>query len=242
MVDLHTHILPGVDDGADNFHEAMEMLDIAASNGTTHIVLTPHYLTREHIFAPLKKNDILSRFETFKEAAAQQYPGIKLYSGAELFAVNNIIDVIEDDQIIPINGTKYVLTEFGFEDRLSRATDVATMLTGHGYVPVLAHPERYNFIQRNPRDIVRFLEMGCLIQINTTSLSGFSGRLAQDVALSFLENNLVTAVASDSHSMYHRVPNLSEAYAFVSSNFSDTYAEDIFYNNPLAIINGTPVY
>lgn len=242
MVDLHTHILPGVDDGADNFNEAMEMLDIAASNGTSHIVLTPHYLTRYDNFARLKKNDILSRFETFKETAAAQYPGLKLYSGAELFAVSNIDDVIEDDQIIPINETKYVLTEFGFEDRLSRTTNVVSALISHGYVPILAHPERYRFIQRNPRDIVKFLEMGCLIQINTTSLSGYSGRLAQDVALSFLENNLVTAVASDSHSMYQRVPNLSEAYAFVSSNFSNAYAEDIFYNNPLAIINGKLSY
>lgn len=237
-VDLHTHILPGVDDGAENLAEALEMLNIAVSNGTTHLVLTPHYLTRDMRSYGLKKEELFSRFETFREAAAVKYPKLNLYLGAEMFGVSNIEDVIEDGSMIPINGTKYVLTEFGFNDYLLRTLEVTEALTASGYIPIIAHPERYSFIQSNPRDIIKFFEKGAIIQINATSLTNHRGSLMQDVALSFLENDLAAIISSDCHSTFQRIPDLSEAYAFVSSNFSSAYAEDLFYNNPLAVING----
>lgn len=237
-VDLHTHILPGVDDGAVNFAEGLEMLGIAVSNGTSHIVLTPHYLTRDMRSYGLKKEELFQRFERFCEAASVRYPDLKLYLGAEMFGANNIEDIIENDRIIPINGTKYVLTEFSFGDYLPRALDVTEVLIANGYVPIIAHPERYPFIQRNPRDIIRFLEKGAMLQINATSLDNRSGSLTRDVALLFLENRLAVAISSDCHSTYQRIPDLSEAYAFVSSNFSSVYAEDLFYNNPLAVVMG----
>ncbi len=237
-VDIHTHILPGVDDGAENFKEALEMLRIAKTNGTTDLVLTPHYLVKDNRSDKMTKKDILSRFEAFKEAAAAQCPDINLYMGAEMFAVSNIEDVVDDDGLITINNTKYVLLEFGFDDFLARALDVADALVQKGYTPIIAHPERYSFIQRNPRDIVKFLDRGAILQSNVCSLAGYNGLTAQDIALSFLENGLVSVIASDAHSTYQRVPDLSEAYAFVSANFSSDYAEDLFYNNPLTVIRG----
>jgi protein-tyrosine phosphatase len=237
-VDLHTHILPGVDDGAENFKEAIEMLKIAHSNGTTGIVLTPHYLTRDMRSHRLKKQELIQRFEIFRDAVATEIPDIKLYMGAEMFGVSNIEDVIEYDMIIPINGTRYVLTEFGFSDYLQRALEVTNKLITAGYTPIIAHPERYSFIQRNPRDIVQFLEKGAVLQINSSSLAGHNGALTQDVALSFIENDLAAIVASDAHSTYQRVPDLSEVYSFISSNFSPAYAEDLMYNNPLNIVKG----
>ncbi len=237
-VDLHTHILPSVDDGADSIQEALEMLDMAYNNGTTHIVLTPHYLTGDSRSTGKSKSKLISSFEKFKDTAAEEYPKLNLYFGAELFSVNNIDEVISDDQVIPINGGKYVLLEFGFRDTLPRALSVAEKLLSAGYIPLIAHPERYSFIQNNPRDIIPFLEKGALLQVNVSSIAGMSGRLAQDVALSFLENGLATAVASDAHDVAHRAPDLSEAYSFVFSEFSRRYAEELFFENPLAIING----
>lgn len=237
-VDIHTHILPGVDDGAENFKEALEMLRIAKSNGTTDLVLTPHYLVRDNRSDRLSKKDIITRFNTFKEAAEAQCPGISLYLGAETFAVSNIEDVLDDDGLITVNNTKYVLLEFGFNDFLPRTLKITEALSQNGYIPIIAHPERYSFIQHNPRDIIKYLEQGAILQVNTCSLAGYNGSLAQDVALSFLENGLVSIVASDAHSTYQRVPDLSETYSFVSANFSSDYAEDLFYENPITVIKG----
>lgn len=237
-VDIHTHILPGVDDGAENFKEALEMLRIAKSNGTTDLVLTPHYLVRDSRSDGLSKREIKSRFNTFKEAAEAQCPGISLYLGAETFAVSNIEDVLDDDGLITVNNTNYVLLEFGFNDFVSRTLKITEVLSQNGYIPIIVHPERYLFIQRNPRDIIKYLEQGAILQVNTCSLAGYNGPLAQDVALSFLENGLASAIASDAHSTYQRVPDLSETYSFVSANFSSDYAEDLFYENPMTILKG----
>ncbi len=237
-VDLHTHILPGVDDGAENLTESLQMLKIAARNGTTDVVLTPHYLAKDVRSMNYNKKEIKAVYDAFRQAVAEQMPKMKLYLGAEMFAVSNVEDVIADDQLITINDTNYVLVEFGFNDYHSRVVKVVETLNDMGYIPIIAHPERYAFIQQNPRKIIDFLEKGAVLQINTTSVLGASGSSAQDVALSFLENRLAAVVASDSHSTYQRVPDLSEAYEFISSNISYGYAEDLFYNNPLAIING----
>ncbi len=237
-VDIHTHILPGVDDGAENFKESMQMLKIAVRNGTTDLVLTPHYLARDVRAKSLRKQEMIEVFEAFREVVAQKLPQIKLYLGAEMFAVSNIEDVIADGQMITINDTKYVLIEFGFNDYLSRAVDVTKTLSKLGYIPIIAHPERYSFIQREPRSIIELLEKGALLQLNTSSIAGHNGSTAQDISMLFLENHLAAVVASDSHSTYQRDPDLSEAYEFVSSNLSYSYAEDLFYNNPLAIIKG----
>ncbi len=237
-VDLHTHILPSVDDGAENFKESLQMLRIAEKNGTTDIVVTPHYLTKDARGQKFGKSELLAVFDAFKKAVGEKMPSMNLYFGAEMFAVSNIEEIIADNRLITINDTHYVLLEFGFEDHPSRALGVTTALAKSGYTPIIAHPERYTFIQRNPREIIKFLEQGAYLQVNSTSLAGYNGSTAQDVALSFLENNLAAIIASDSHSTYQRIPDLSEAYSFVSSNFSFEYAEDLFYNNPLSVIKG----
>ncbi len=237
-VDLHTHILPGIDDGAETFKESLQMLKIAMCNGTTDIVLTPHYLTKDMRAQKTSKNDIIRVFNAFKEAVAEQYPELRLYLGAEVFAVSNIEDVIADGQLITINDTKHVLIEFGFNDFKARAVEVTEKLTNAGYIPIVAHPERYLFIQRDPRTIIDLLERGAVLQVNSSSLAGHNGAVAQDIVLSFLENQFAAIIASDSHSTYQRNPDLSDAFSYVSANFSMEYAEDLFYNNPLAVIKG----
>ena len=240
-VDLHTHILPAVDDGAEDVSEALRMLKIAANNGTTDIVLTPHYLARGMRTHKMNKADLERIFLMFKEVAAGHYPKLNLYMGAEIFGVGNIDEVIADGQLITLNNTDYCLVEFAFHDHLQRAISVLDTLVQHGYKPIVAHPERYQFIQDQPRDVFRMLDKGALLQVNHTSLEGLSGPAAQDVAMLLLEDSLVACVSSDAHSTFQRTPDLSEAYEFVSSTFSPEYAEDLFFNNPNAILMGKRV-
>lgn len=237
-VDIHSHILPGVDDGAEDVYEALDMLRLAAANGTTDIVLTPHLLTSDMRSFVGNRKALSKIFDDFKAKAATEVPDINVYLGAEVFSASNIEDFLDAEEIIPINDSKYVLTEFSFDDNPKRAIEITRVLNNHGYTVVIAHPERYSFIQYEPRLIVPFLEEGAVLQVNATSVIGESGAIAQDVALSFLENQLATVIASDCHSCYSRSPDLSEAYSFVSSQFSVEYADSLFVCNPLTIING----
>ncbi len=237
-VDLHTHILPDVDDGAENISEAFEMLSNAVQNGTTDIVLTPHYLTNDMRSFGLSKDEIYERFTHFKNKAYERFKDINLYLGAEVFAVNHIEKIIEEGMLISINDTKYILIEFAFDDQSLRVELIIDKLIRLGYIPLIAHPERYGFIQRNPIDILRLLNKGALLQINSMSLAGRNGRIAQEIAYSYLANNMATAVSSDCHSCYQRTPDLSEVHSFISINFSSALAEKLLYDNPKAIIQG----
>lgn len=236
LVDLHTHILPNIDDGAESLSDALEMVSLAYANGTTDLVLTPHYLIRDRQFGLLSKDEILFRFQEFKALVAQKYPEVKLYSGAEMFGVNNVEDVVNDKQIITLNGSRYVLLEFGFNDSLERALEVVSKLIAFGLVPIIAHPERYTFLKETPIDAEKFLQKGALLQINATSIFGSSGEASQKAVNEFLERKWVSIAASDAHNPYRRTPDLSEGYSYVSKNFGEVVAKDIFYNNPLEVI------
>ncbi len=214
------------------------MLKVAAKNGTTDIVLTPHYMAEKMRCAGLDKAQLAKAFDEFKEKVKEQIPNINIYQGAELFSISSIEDCMENDEIITINDTDYVLLEFGFNDNPKRALEISRALQSGGYKVVIAHPERYDFIQQNPRLIVPFLQDGVALQLNADSVLGLNGFAAQDVALSFMENNFATVIASDSHSSISRSPDLSEVYSFVSSNFSPDYAQLLLRTNPLTIIKG----
>lgn len=239
MVDIHAHVLPAIDDGAEDLNEAVQMLRVAVNNGTTDLVLTPHFLADSlRCEQGIEIDEIKKRFSAFCEEAKEYVPEINLYLGAEVFAVNNIEDYIDEKKLLTINDSKYILLEFDFDDRPQRALEITQVLMEAGYRVVIAHPERYSFVQYNPRLIVPFLNEGALLQVNASSLLGRSGAVAQDVAFSFIENRMAVAVASDAHSAYYRSPDLSEAYSVVSSNFSLEYSDLLFTQNPLNIIKG----
>jgi len=241
-VDIHAHIIPGVDDGAVDFDEAVEMLKIAVKNGTTDLVATPHYLADNLRCAGLSVSELRARFEELKAVAAKYVPEINLHFGAEMYGVGNIESIIKSGNIISLNDNGYVLTEFAFNDSPKRALEIVRVLQNAGYKVVIAHPERYVFVKDNPRLIVPFLETGALLQINPQSILGDCDPVEQDVALSFLENSLAAIVASDCHSTFHRSPDLSDAYSFVFLNFSPEYAERLFHNNPKAVIRGEKLF
>lgn len=238
MVDLHTHILPSVDDGAKSIDEALKMVKLALQNGTHNIVVTPHYMTLDDRSSGLSKNELCSRFESFKNTVAKHYPEVNLFFGAEVFCSHNIERLIDNNSLITLNNTKYVLIEVDFDETLNNMLQAVKALTTNGYIPILAHPERYSAMSIEPWCIEPFLELGVRFQINASSLLGKHGKYCQNLAMDFIGNRITSAVSSDCHDLLFRTPDLSEAHMLVSSHFSPAFAEELFYNNPLAIING----
>ena len=236
MVDIHTHILHGVDDGAETFEEALFMLEDAYSNGTTDIVLTPHYLNNDLRSMGASKEEILKKFEVLKAAASEKYKQLNLYLGAETFAAANILECAEQGLLLPINNTRYLLLEFGFNDTVSRALTVMRELHRMGYIAVIAHPERYEFFLKGPQHVLSFLDEGALLQINADSIMGRNGRASREMALTLIDSGLAAIVASDAHSVGFRPPDLSEAYSYVSSEYDLDCAEALFERNPKIIL------
>jgi protein-tyrosine phosphatase len=228
--------LHGIDDGAETFDEAMEMLEVAFSNGTTDLVLTPHYLSNDLRSTGVSKADILKRFEDLRSAAESKFDGLKLYIGAETFAAANILECAETDALLPINNTRYLLLEFGFDDTVSRALTVTRELHRLGYTAIVAHPERYGFFLNDPGKILSFLDEGALLQINANSVLGQNGVRSREMSLSLIDNGLAAFVSSDAHSVRYRSPDLSEAYSFVASAYDSDFAEALFERNPMTIL------
>ena len=236
MIDIHTHILHGVDDGAETFDDALEMLGVAFSNGSTDVVLTPHYLNNDMRGFGFSKSELLRRFEDIRQAAEEKYKGLKLYMGAETFAAANIMEYAEQGELIPLNNSRYILLEFGFDDTVSRALTIMNELHRMGHTAVIAHPERYQFFLDDPKIVLKFLDEGALLQINAESILGRNGRASRNMALSLIENGLAAVVASDAHSVDFRSPDLSDAYSYISSAYELDFAEALLERNPRTIL------
>lgn len=241
MVDLHTHILPGIDDGADCIEESLAMLRQAYYAGTRHMVVTPHFWNRSQSRFELSRAQLEQRFNALAGAYAEQGGKIKLYLGAEHYGTTEIGGLCSAGEVVPINGSKYVLIEFDFEDDFQRVSFVLSQLRSFGYIPIIAHPERYDFIGKNPSNVYVLLEKGCLFQINKGSPFGRYGSAAAKVSNWMLDNRIAHFVASDCHSPFQRTPELRGAHELLTYRLGAGYADRLFIQNPMRVLQGEPV-
>lgn len=236
MVDMHSHILPGVDDGAEFYDESHQMLDIAVQNGTEMLVLTPHY-TIASTPREISAEELNERFEIFSQKAARDFPNLSLMFGAELFISESMLRQPFEKCLVPINNTSYVLIEFDFHEQAYIAEYALEKIIAAGYRPIVAHPERYRMFYRDVNLCEKFIQKGCLFQMNAGSPFGQYGSQAEEFSYWMLRREYVHCVGSDAHSPYQRTPDMSQSYAFVSMHFSQKYCHQIFKENPRIILS-----
>ena len=241
MYDIHCHILCGVDDGADTLPESVEMAQIACEGGTKVIVATPHSNISEK-----KQNfwteDFKNRLTEVQTAINQARIPVKLLPGQEILCRGDFIEHLKSGNLITLNGSRYPLVEFGFTEHSESVLKKLQRLIAEGFVPIVAHPERYAFVTENFDSLVKLKKMGCLVQINTGSLEGNFGRTAHDLAVKMLGLRLVDVVASDGHSPFIRTPILADAHEYISERYSTNYAELLLSENPRAILEDNSVF
>ncbi|WP_055069284.1 tyrosine-protein phosphatase [Clostridium massiliamazoniense] len=208
MVDLHSHVMYGVDDGARSKEMAINMLKLAESGGTRKLICTPHYFRGrfEKTFSEVK-----DELENLKKIAEDNNISLELYCGQEIYLTNYLLEDLEEGRIGTINNSKYMLIEMNMNEIPKRALDIIYELRLKGIVPIIAHPERYVPFMDNPELINDFIEEGCLFQLNGGSISGKFGSLVKKTAKLFLENNLYSFLGSDGHFDEQRNTNLSDA-------------------------------
>ncbi len=234
MIDIHCHLLYGVDDGADTLQTSVAMLEDAASQGVSDIVLTPHY--RRGMF-PYDKYTILFNFEKLSKAAEKT--DIRLYLGCEFHVNADMIEYLRSGRTLTMADSDYVLTEYSYDSSYHHIQNTLDELLSNGYIPIVAHAERYEAVEKDPLVLARFRQMGAVIQINANSILGIDGGAIKRVCKKILKKGLADIVASDSHDMKSRSNNMRECMKYVSKKYGEDTAARLFVTNPRKILEGT---
>lgn len=197
MIDIHCHILPGVDDGSHSLKSSITMLKQAAKNGITDIILTPHYIKgSEYTCTNAEKRKLLTKLKT---AVTKNKIPVNLYLGNEIFLDTDLLKLIKKRQVMPLNNSKYVLIELPVRHEDVSAKGILYELVSERYIPIIAHPERYHYLQDNPAKIQEYINLGCLMQGDYLSITGRYGKNARKTLKKFLKNDQIHFLASDLH-------------------------------------------
>ncbi|MBQ9887093.1 MAG: hypothetical protein IJM37_09580 [Lachnospiraceae bacterium] len=237
MVDIHSHILPGVDDGSDSFAESVEMARLAVSGGTTEMLVTPHCNIPE-LYSNYSGGYITKRFEMLKKEVEDAEIPLKLFLGAEVYITDDIIRLYRRNMLNTVNGGKYMLVEFGFGEEPEYMDYMLDSLLDEDVIPVVAHPERYYASFDYPEMIYGWVMKGCGIQVNKGSIMGKFGEKPEAVARVLMGHNLVHCVASDAHTSWHRTNYLRDVYDFICDMYDEDYARLLLETNPHNVIFG----
>lgn len=241
MIDIHCHILPGVDDGSESPDITREMAISALEHGTTHIICTPH-CNSDDPDLPRRLQQLRQSVETTAAALAQYRIPLRLLPGMELFCGDRLEYALRQPDLLTLAGSRYLLLEFDFEEDLPFLLSAAEKAAGHGFLPVIAHPERYTALQRDPEAAIECFERGYLLQVNRGSILGDFGRKVQAAADAFLSQGIAHFVASDAHNDSFRRTPLADVYQYISQNYAPEYADILLNQNPMRVLqNRLPV-
>jgi protein-tyrosine phosphatase len=235
MIDLHCHILPGLDDGAKSLEEAVEMAQIAEDEGIERIVATPHLFRGDFMQEGL--GIIEEKREELSRALKANDIQLELLSGAEVHISHNLMDeIMKNRESLVIDCSSYMFVEFPSRHVFSGAKELFFELMSEGIIPIIAHPERNAIFVRHPSFLYELIQMGSLAQANSGSLSGVYGREAEQAVLRFLEMNLIHFIGSDGHNTDAVAPRLSEARERTEEIIGQEGALALVRDNPGAVL------
>lgn len=229
ICDIHTHILPGVDDGAQSLPQALDMLENAAASDVEFLVVTPHY----NCPGSFEQEHLREQFRQLCHAAA--HIPVKLGFGAEVHVTDDLPDLLAAGACPTVNGSRYLLTEFPFSWKKDAFAPMLEKILSAGFVPLVAHPERYDAVIQNPAAVIPWLDLGCHIQLTGASIVGKYGNRIQKASEYLLKDGLVCCVASDAHGVQRRSNNLLEVQSYLTLYHSRQCANALLWDNPMKI-------
>lgn len=229
MIDIHSHILPTIDDGSSGLEQSLQMIKESVEQGVTDIFLTPHYRNSYK----LEREEVENVFEQFKKVVQQQNISVNLYLGQEVYVEKGIKDLLKENKVLTLNKSKYVLIEFDYI-REREIAEVVYELKLLGYIPIVAHLERYAYADIDTAMDIK--DSGGLIQINAASIANHDMKAKAKFVKKLIKNGLVDFVASDLH--FNRENFMAKAYKIIAKKNGDQVAQDLFINNAKAIIKG----
>jgi protein-tyrosine phosphatase len=232
MIDIHHHLLFGLDDGAKDIQTSLAMAEMAAADGITHIVCTPH-ANSHYNFDPAVNQQRLEQLR------ARLDDKITLGLGCDFhLSYENIEDALKNPAKYTINHKQYLLVEFPDLAIPQQMTDVFYQFLVAGIQPIITHPERNLTIQKSPHRLHDWIERGCLVQVTASSLTGRFGRLAASFSQTLLEEKKVHFLATDAHNLESRPPRMKEVFNLVAKRYGADTAERLCITNPRAVFFG----
>ena len=217
MIDLHCHILPGIDDGADTLADSLAMAEAAISQGITHILCTPHHNNGKYVNP---KDEVITKVAELQKELDQRNLPLTLLEGQEVRITGDLVSEIQQDRILFTDlADTYILIEFPTADVPAYAEQLLFELRSMGKIPVIVHPERNIKFREDPNRLIPYLDMGCLAQLTAPSYVGVFGKSIQKMAKQMVEHDLVQMMASDAHGIKKRTFVMKEAYEQIQQDF-----------------------
>ena len=231
--DIHSHMLPGVDDGAESLEEAMSMIDLSYNEGTRKLILTPHYERGNNQY---KESELVTLFENFKSEVNKAHPDMELYLGNEILYEEGIVSDLKEGLIQTINNTKYVLVEFNIRTSYVQLYEAMQKLANARFRPIIAHVERYRCLFKHIERIEELTRMEVLLQMNVSSVYG--GLLDENArwCKKLVKDGYISLFGTDAHDMEDRAPYIKEYASWIEKKCGSDYLENAFWNNPQKII------
>lgn len=224
MIDFHSHIVYDVDDGSETIENSINILKKAQDAGFRSIILTPHYMEDYYEY---DKEQIQERIRELNQKCAEENIDITLYQANEIYITNNMVELLQENIASSINDSRYVLFELPMNNEPANLLEVIYSLLEDGKVPIIAHPERYTYIQKDPNKLLELVENGVLFQTNYGSILGQYGKEIQKTAKLLLENNFIHFLGSDVHKTGHIYENIEEIKKNLRKIISDKKIEEI---------------
>lgn len=238
MYDLHCHILPGLDDGAQTVEDSLALAQVAIEEGITHIVATPHhndgFYVNDHV-------SVRERVEHFNQVLFQQHFPLTVLPGQEVRYYDRLVDELEQKQgVMTLNDSRYLLLEFPHDSVPRRIEETIHELQVIGLVPIIAHPERNKEIASDHEKLVSLVKMGALAQVTAQSIAGGFGSKLQAAATELCRRNLVHVIASDAHNVRSRPFAMKEAFQVIRHKLGEEY-ETYYKENARKVVNNESV-
>ncbi len=231
--DIHSHILPGVDDGASTMEESLAMLGVAYGEGTRSILLTPHYTRGKNSYT---REELHNIFVNLKTEAEKQYPGLKLYLGNEILYEEGIVDDLKNGLIQTMNDTKYVLVEFNIRISYNQLYEAVRKLTNARFRPIIAHVERYRCLFKHIERIDELVGMEAYLQMNISSVYG--GLMDENArwCKKLVREEYISFFGTDAHDLEERAPYINDYAAWIRKKCGEDLLEQLFVKNPQRMI------
>ena len=235
MIDIHSHILPGLDDGSKSWDMTLKMCRLAIKDGITHIVATPH-ADNTYAYSRDRVREVIAELD------AKIGEQLALSIGCDFhLSYENVEDAITHPNRYTIASKRYLLVELSDYGIPPQMSDSLFKLQSTAIVPIITHPERNAILQRRPERVLEWVEAGCLVQVTASAVTGYWGSIARRIAIWLLDHDAVHVLATDAHDDKNRPPILSEARDAVSKRFDADVARALVVDNPAAIVAGQPL-
>lgn len=228
--DIHSHILPGVDDGAENMEEALSMIEVAYQEGTRQIFCTPHYERGKNSYT---KEELNNRFQELCKEVEKVHPDMKLYLGNEILYTDGIVDDLKNGLIQTMNDTKYVLVEFNIRTSYNELYQAIRKITNARFRPIIAHMERYRCLFKHIDRVDELVRMEAYLQMNISSVYG--GLLDENArwCKKLVKEDYISFFGTDAHDLDDRAPYINDYVGWIEKKCGEDALEEMFVNNPI---------